>query len=135
MDMKRIVSRMGQAFVTFFAQRTNIYLFLFVLLCASASFSQYYQFIHENDHRRLAYVSEHPELQDEKKSCILAGEIDMNMTEKEVLASWGRPMDIHRTRTSAGVLEKWVYSRTIESESFPGKFLFFRDGILIMMNE
>lgn len=47
--------------------------------------------------------------------------ISMGMTEKQVLASWGRPSNINRTVGPWGVHEQWVYS---------GSYLYFENGRL-----
>lgn len=47
--------------------------------------------------------------------------ISMGMTDKQVLASWGRPSDINRTVGPWGVHEQWVYS---------GSYLYFENGSL-----
>lgn len=47
--------------------------------------------------------------------------VSMGMTEKQVLASWGRPSDINRTAGAWGVHEQWVYS---------GSYLYFENGRL-----
>ncbi len=53
-------------------------------------------------------------------------EVAFGMTTAQVLESWGRPLDINRTRTATYTHEQWVYPRAN---------LYFDDGVLTSIQD
>ncbi len=49
----------------------------------------------------------------------MAEQIHLGMTREMVLESWGRPRDVNRTTSAAGVWEQWVYG---------GGYVYFTNG-------
>ena len=88
------------------ALTATLALLLFVAGCAT-------------EKRGEAYVKAHPELDDETKRRILAGEAFKGMTSEEITASIGGPEMIRRV---AGGTDYWEYRAAI---------LVFQDGILV----
>ena len=77
--------------------------------------------------RRRSFVNEHPGLQGRFAQAILAGEVEIGMTEAMVRASWGRPSDINRTVTATMTREQWVYDG---GRFGSDTYLYFRNGRL-----
>lgn len=65
--------------------------------------------------RRQAYVDARPKMAAAKRADILAGNIWVGATAKEVRASWGIPRRVNRTTTGGGRSEQWVYGRAPHS--------------------
>ena len=57
--------------------------------------------------RARAYVQSHPELDQKTRETILGSMISVGMTKEQVLAAWGRPIEINRFRK--GRQEEWVF--------------------------
>lgn len=55
------------------------------------------------------------------------GNIEIGMTQEEVIESIGKPKDINKTTTANGVSEQWVYDGY--------KYLYFEDGVLVTIQE
>ncbi len=54
-------------------------------------------------------------------SAIQNGKVFIGMNKAQVIACWGRPIDINRTAGSWGIHEQWVYD---------GNYLYFENGVL-----
>lgn len=52
---------------------------------------------------------------------VIAGKIEVAMTQEQVMMSWGKPEQITRSEGEWGVFEQWVYGST---------YLYFEGGIL-----
>lgn len=59
--------------------------------------------------RREAYVATHPELTEEQRNLLVAGEVWRGMSKDEAVASRGLPHDIWRNHGGDRHLEKWIY--------------------------
>lgn len=46
--------------------------------------------------RARAYVAQHPELDDKTKNTILRNEVHSGMTKEQVIAAWGRPIEVNK---------------------------------------
>jgi hypothetical protein len=66
-----------------------------------------------------SYVKAHPELDSETKRRILAHEVVEGMTQEQVIASLGGPIDVTRI---ANDIEHWDYRSSV---------LIFRNGVLV----
>ncbi len=71
--------------------------------------------------RRNDYVARHPELDSRARAAIISGTVVLGMTSDAVSASMGAPRDVNRSVGSWGIHEQWVY---------PGKYLYFENGVL-----
>ena len=78
----------------------------------------------QDQKRREQYVDSHPELSGEVERLIVQGKIQIGMSKDEVLASWGKPRQIHQTVGPWGLHEQWVYG------SKNSGYLNFENGVL-----
>lgn len=60
---------------------------------------------------RQQYVSAHPDLNYRIKAAILNGQVVIGMKDDELLASWGRPVEINQSVGPWGIHEQWIYGR------------------------
>jgi hypothetical protein len=74
------------------------------------------------------YVDVHPELDAKTKHYILLGKVFIGMTNEQVFAALGPPLDINRSVGSWGVHEQWVYGPYYGEG--PRKYYYFENGIL-----
>jgi hypothetical protein len=84
---------------------------------------------------KLKKISEeHPDWPSHIRVLVARGDLLTGMNREQVIASWGRPQDIQRTRRGALIHEEWVYRRTLPTSY--GVYdqvtyrLYFQDGIL-----
>lgn len=62
--------------------------------------------------RRVQYVKQHPELPDITKNTILHGKYRIGMSKEQVIASLGKPDEIHQVQDSTMVgMVRWIYYR------------------------
>lgn len=80
------------------------------------------------------YFEQNPDLSESIKNCILNEEIKIGITKEQVLLSLGNPADIHRTVSSAGVNEQWVYG-DVTAFSNSMRYLYFENGVLTSWQE
>lgn len=78
-------------------------------------------YIVKPDAELTEFFNTHSEISKQIRDCILENKIIVGMTKDDVVASWGKPEDIHRTVGSWGLNEQWVYSN---------RYLYFENGIL-----
>lgn len=76
--------------------------------------------IEELNEKGKKYFKEHPERSDFKDT-VVNKKICIGMTKEEVLLSWDRPKDIHRTVTANSTHEQWIYGK---------QYLYFDNEIL-----
>jgi hypothetical protein len=57
---------------------------------------------------------------------IRRGQVQIGMTQIEVVAAWGEPDDRNRYVFASGVQEQWVYG----SPRWKQSYLYFQDGVL-----
>jgi len=82
--------------------------------------------------RREQYLLNHSELKEEIKTCIKEGKLRIGMTKEEVIASWGKPIDVNKTVGPGGVHEQWVYNACwYDPNPRYTTYLYFEDGKLI----
>jgi len=80
--------------------------------------------------RREEYVDSHPGLDPELKEIILRGNLRVDMTTNQVIASWGEPKE-KRLLESVGVIkEEWVYQRKMDQYTSSTYYLIFVNGRL-----
>jgi hypothetical protein len=80
---------------------------------------------------RQEYVDNHFFLTDHIKQCILEKKITKGMTPDDVIASWGRPNNIHRSVGSWGTHEQWVYDLSKTRGFDTRQYVYFENNILI----
>lgn len=76
---------------------------------------------HEVARVREQYVRAHPELPESVRMAILDQQVVPGMTRETAFVSLGVPERVTKSVTFAGTSEQWAY---------PGRFLYFEDGIL-----
>lgn len=83
--------------------------------------------------RRLAYLDEHPELDERTLTAIMQGKFFLGMTAEEVQASIGAPSHVNKTVFAWGISEQWEYGDLLGG----GRvwLLYFDDGVLTSWQE
>ena len=74
--------------------------------------------------RRNWFINKNPELDIHIKDAIKEGKVILGMNTEQVIASWGKPIEINRTVTRFINHEQWVYSYYDE------QYLYFENGKL-----
>lgn len=59
--------------------------------------------------QRKKYVSAHPDLPENVRGAILAGDLLPGMTKEQVIATWGKPLDTATQEEGEGNVERWVW--------------------------
>ena len=75
---------------------------------------------------RQEIVRRYPEWPEDIKRVVLEGNIQIGMTEEQVLASWGLPSRANRSVGSWGVHKQWIY----ELPHYKCAYLYIENGIL-----
>ena len=89
--------------------------------------------INYRQYRRESYVYNHPEIDEEAKTDILAGTVWIGMTKEQFLATRDKPRSINRTATKSFAREQWVYGGFDWNGHFtPYNFYYFEKGILVV---
>lgn len=55
------------------------------------------------------------------------GPVHIGMKPQEAIKAWGRPYDVHRTRSASGTREQWVYGNS--------HYLYFDNGVLTVIQD
>jgi len=79
-----------------------------------------------NEQQKREFLKNEKGYSDSIINDILNGIVRIGMTREQVIYSWGRPDEIHRSVGSWGVHEQWVYRRG----DFKAQFLYFENGKL-----
>lgn len=75
-----------------------------VAILSACNFKFDYQVAKE---RIAAYVNNHPELDAKTRESILSHSLLVGMSKSEVIAAWGRPVEINKYKN--GKVEEWVF--------------------------
>jgi hypothetical protein len=82
------------------------------------------------EERRNGYIEKHPNLSLDLREAILRGELLVDMTADQVIASWGQPRRKEVLDSVGQVREEWVYHKRYSEYSFSTHYLLFVNGYL-----
>ncbi|MFC2076875.1 hypothetical protein ACFLT7_07320 [candidate division KSB1 bacterium] len=80
--------------------------------------------------RRAGYVEAHPGVNADFREAILRGELMMDMTSDQVIASWGEPRRKEVLDSVGRVREQWVYYKEHDEYTSSTYYLIFVNGSL-----
>jgi hypothetical protein len=82
----------------------------------------------ERERARL-YLQNHPDIDPVHKAAIEANVVVAGMTEEQVKAAYGEPIEMNLTQTKSGSRWQWVYRKSQRL-----KFVYLEDGVVIGTN-
>jgi hypothetical protein len=82
------------------------------------------------EERRTSYVETHPGMNPDLRETILRGELLVDMTTDQVIASWGEPRRKEVLGSVGRVREQWVYYKQHNEYTSSTYFLVFVNGYL-----